>query len=172
MLQSLSCSVVALGLRKAGVADSLSMPYQHLLVPSDGTRQSDAALAQAIGLAKALGAKLTLLHVQPPLPVSLIGMGDMLDPATIESLSALAERESGRILQEARAAGVAQGLDIQTEVLHNDLPHRAIVEAAQRHGCDLILMASHGRKGLSGLLLGSETQRVLLHATVPVLVVR
>jgi nucleotide-binding universal stress UspA family protein len=148
------------------------MPYQHLLVPSDGTRLSDAALARALDLAKALGAKVTLVHVQPPLPVALIGMGDMLDPATIESLSTTADRESSRILEEARAAAAAQGLAIQTEVIKQDLPHRAIVDAAQRHGCDLIVMASHGRKGLSGLLLGSETQRVLLHAAVPVLVVR
>ncbi|MEB3316611.1 MAG: universal stress protein [Cyanobacteriota bacterium] len=148
------------------------MPYQHLLVPSDGTRLSDQALAQAITLAKALGASLTLLHVQPPLPVSLLGMGDMLDPATVESLSRAAASDSRRILEEARAAAAREGLEIQTEVLKQDLPHRAIVEAAKRHGCDLIVMASHGRRGLSSLLLGSETQRVLLHASVPVLVVR
>jgi nucleotide-binding universal stress UspA family protein len=148
------------------------MSYQHLLVPSDGTRLSDQALAQAIALAKALGATLTLLHVQPPLPVSLIGMGDMLDPATVESLSRAAESESQRILEEARATAAREGLRIHTEVLKQDLPHRAIVEAAKRHGCDLIVMASHGRKGLTSLLLGSETQRVLLHASVPVLVVR
>jgi S-DNA-T family DNA segregation ATPase FtsK/SpoIIIE len=102
----------------------------------------------------------------------LIGMGDMLDPATIASLSLAAEKDSLRIVEEARAAAVSHGLEIQTEVLKQELPHRAIVEAAKRHGCDLIVMASHGRRGLSSLLLGSETQRVLLHASVPVLVVR
>lgn len=148
------------------------MPYQHLLVPSDGTQLSNQALEQGIFLAKALGAKLTLLHVQPPLPIPLIGMGDMLDPATVESLSATAARETERIVNEAKVAGEAAGLQIRTEVVKQDLPYRAIVEAARRHGCDLIVMASHGRKGLSGLLLGSETQRVLLHAPIPVLVVR
>jgi nucleotide-binding universal stress UspA family protein len=148
------------------------MPYQHLLVPSDGTQLSNQALEQGIFLAKALGAKLTLLHVQPPLPIPLIGMGDMLDPATVESLSATAARETERIVREAKVAGEAAGLQIRTEVVRQDLPYRAIVEAARRHGCDLIVMASHGRKGLSGLLLGSETQRVLLHAPIPVLVVR
>jgi nucleotide-binding universal stress UspA family protein len=148
------------------------MSYEHLLVPSDGSRLSDAALAQALDLAKTLGAKITLVHVQPPLPVSLVGMGDMLDPATIESLSITAERESSRIVEEARAVAAAQGLDLQTEVIKQDLPHRAIVDAAKRHGCDLIVMASHGRRGLSSLLLGSETQRVLVNAAVPVLVVR
>jgi len=148
------------------------MPYQHLLVPSDGSQLSAQALVQAIALAKTLGAKLTLLHVQPPLPVPLVGMGDMLDPATVESLSRTAERESDRILRDGHAAGVEAGLTIHTEVVKQDLPYRAIVEAAQRLGCDLIVMASHGRKGLSGFLLGSETQRVLLHSPIPVLVVR
>jgi nucleotide-binding universal stress UspA family protein len=148
------------------------MPYHHLLVPSDGTQRSAQALGQAIALAKALGAKLTLLHVQPPLPVSLIGMGEMLDPATVESLSQTATRESERILREARELAVREGQPIHAEVVKQDLPHRAIVEAAKLHGCDLIVMASHGRRGLSGLLIGSETQRVLLQATVPVLVVR
>jgi nucleotide-binding universal stress UspA family protein len=148
------------------------MPYQHILVPSDGTQLSAHALLQAIALAKALGATLTLLHVQPPLPVPLVGMGDMLDPATVESLSRTAARESERIVMEAQAAAADGGLTIQTEVVKQDLPYRAIVDAAKRHRCDLIVMASHGRKGLAGLLLGSETQRVLLHAPMPVLVVR
>ncbi len=148
------------------------MLYQHLLVPSDGTQRSAHALNQAIALAKALGAKLTLLHVQPPVPISLIGLGDMLDPSTVESLTLSAARESERILREAEAAAGKEGLDIHSEVVKQDLPHRAIVEAASQHGCDLIVMASHGRKGLSSLLLGSETQRVLLHTSVPVLVVR
>jgi len=148
------------------------MPYNHLLVPSDGTQLSAQALVQAIDLAKAHHAQLTVLHVQPPLPVPLIGMGDMLDPATVESLSQTAARESDRIMAEALAAGAKAGLTIQTEVVKQDLPYRAIVEAAKRHSCDLIVMASHGRKGLSGLLLGSETQRVLLNAPIPVLVVR
>jgi nucleotide-binding universal stress UspA family protein len=148
------------------------MTYHHLLVPSDGTPLSLRALDQALALAKALGSQVTLLHVQPALPVPMVGMGDMLDPATLESLSQTAEKESARILQEGQAAGLAAGVDIRTEVVKQDLPYRAIVEAAKRHGCDLIVMASHGRKGLSGLLIGSETQRVLLHASIPVLVVR
>lgn len=148
------------------------MVYHHLLVPSDGTQLSLRALDQALALAKALGSQITLLHVQPPLPVPLVGMGDMLDPATVDSLSQTAEKESARILQEGQAAGQAAGVALRTEVVKQDLPYRAIVEAAKRHGCDLIVMASHGRKGLSGLLIGSETQRVLLHAPIPVLVVR
>ncbi|MFM7169517.1 MAG: universal stress protein [Cyanobium sp.] len=148
------------------------MVVQHLLVPTDGSQLSQRALSQALDLAKALGAQLTLLHVQPPLPVPLVGMGDMLDPATVDSLSKTAERESERIVKDAQTAGLEAGVAIHTEVVKQDLPYRAIVEAAKRHGCDLIVMASHGRKGLSGLLIGSETQRVLLHSPISVLVVR
>ena len=148
------------------------MVYQHLLVPTDGSQLSQQALNQALDLAKVLGAQLTLLHVQPPLPVPLVGMGDMLDPATVDSLSKTAERESERIVKDAQTAGLEAGVAIHTEVVKQDLPYRAIVEAAKRHGCDLIVMASHGRKGLSGLLIGSETQRVLLHTSISVLVVR
>ncbi|MFN7678776.1 MAG: universal stress protein [Cyanobacteriota bacterium] len=148
------------------------MPYQHLLVPSDGSQLSAKALQQAIALAKALGATLTVLNVQPPLPVPLIGMGDMLDPATVASLSATAAQESERIVREAKDQAAREGLVVGGEVVKQELTYRAIVDAANRLGCDLIVMASHGRKGLTGLLLGSETQRVLLHASVPVLVVR
>jgi nucleotide-binding universal stress UspA family protein len=148
------------------------MPYQHLLVPSDGSQLSVKALAQAIALAKALGAKLTVLHVQPPVPIPLIGMGDMLDPTTVASLSATAAQEAKRIVSEAVDQAAREGLSITSDIVKQDLTYRAIVDAAGRHGCDLIVMASHGRKGLAGLLLGSETQRVLLHASVPVLVVR
>ncbi|MFN9645136.1 MAG: universal stress protein [Cyanobacteriota bacterium] len=148
------------------------MLYQHWLGPSDGTALSERALGQALDLAKALGARLTLVHVQPPLPVSMVGLGDMLDPATLESLSLLAERESARIVEAARARALQEGLEIQTEVLQQDLPHRGIVDPAKRLGCDRLSMASQGRRGLSSVLLGSETQRVLLDASVPVLVVR
>jgi nucleotide-binding universal stress UspA family protein len=110
--------------------------------------------------------------VQPPLPVGLMGMGDMLDPATVDSLQSTVAEDSRRILADAKATAAQEGVEIEAEVVKQDLPHRAIVEAAQRRGCDLIVMASHGRRGLSSLLLGSETQRVLLHASVPVLVVR
>jgi nucleotide-binding universal stress UspA family protein len=105
-------------------------------------------------------------------PIPLIGMGDMLDPTTVASLSATAAQEAKRIVSEAVDQAAREGLSITSDIVKQDLTYRAIVDAAGRHGCDLIVMASHGRKGLAGLLLGSETQRVLLHASVPVLVVR
>jgi len=108
------------------------MPYRHLLVPTDGSELSVRALDQAIALAKVLGAQLTVLHAQPPVPLPILGLGDAIDPVTIDTM----------------------------------------MRATRELGCDLIVMASHGRCGLEGLLLGSETQKVLATSPCPVLVVR
>jgi nucleotide-binding universal stress UspA family protein len=148
------------------------MPYSHLLVPSDGSDRSQEAVRQAVALAKALGARITFLHAQPRVPVPVIGMGEMLDPRTMDVLVEAGSRDSERILNEAMEMASGQGVAASGERAMNDLPHRAIVETVERLGCDLIVMASHGRGGLSGLLLGSETQRVLVQSHVPVLVVR
>ncbi|MCS5691830.1 universal stress protein [Cyanobium sp. FGCU-6] len=150
----------------------MAQPFQHLLVPSDGSERSDQAVERALSLAAALGARVTFLHVQPRVPVSVLGMGEMLDAAAIERLAIAARRESERILNDAVAAADRAGVAAAREQVSGDLPHREILATAERLGCDLIVMASHGRRGLSGLLLGSETQRVLVQAPCPVLVVR
>jgi nucleotide-binding universal stress UspA family protein len=148
------------------------MPYTHLLVPSDGSELSRAAVSQAVTLAKALGARITFLHAQPNVPLPVIGMGEMLDAPAVDVLVEASRKDSARTLAQAEAVAQAAGVAAHGELVMSDLPHRAIVEAAQRLGCDLIVMASHGRRGLAGLLIGSETQRVLVQAPCPVLVVR
>jgi nucleotide-binding universal stress UspA family protein len=148
------------------------MPYTHLLVPSDGSERSRAAVTHAVTLAKVLGAHITFLHAQPNVPLPVIGMGEMLDAPTVDVLVEASRKDSERTLAEAEAVAQAAGVAARGEQVMSDLPHRAIVEAAQRLGCDLIVMASHGRRGLAGLLIGSETQRVLVQAPCPVLVVR
>ncbi len=148
------------------------MPYTHLLVPSDGTERSQEAVRQAVSLAGALGARITFLHARPNVPVPVLGMGEMLDPNTMDALIEASRKESDRILRAAAAAAEEGGVPFACERATSDLPHQAIVETAGRLGCDLVVMASHGRGGLSGLLLGSETQRVLVESKVPVLVVR
>ncbi|MEB3264409.1 MAG: universal stress protein [Synechococcus sp.] len=148
------------------------MAYAHLLVPTDGSEASAKAVDQAAALAKALGSRLTLLHVRENVALSLVGMGEMVEPTTIEALLQAAREESNRVLAEARAVVEAAGVAVNTESAAGDGVHSAILEAAQRLGCDLIVMGSHGRRGLVGLLLGSETQRVLVQASCPVLVVR
>ncbi len=148
------------------------MPYTHLLAPSDGTELSQRAVTEAASLAARLGARLTVLHAQETLALPLVGMGDALDSRTVEWLLQASRQESERILAEALAAAAAVGVSAATEQVQGTPAHQAILEAAGRLGCDLIVMASHGRRGLGGLLLGSETQRVLLRAPCPVLVVR
>lgn len=146
--------------------------FSHLLVPSDGTDRSSAAIAHAVALARLCGARITFLHAEPHMPVPVLGMGEMLDARTMDTLFSSSRQETERILGSAMQVASSAGVSAARESVVSDLPHRAIVEAAERLGCDLIVMASHGRRGLSGLLLGSETQKVLVQAPCPVLVHR
>ena len=148
------------------------MPYSHLLVPSDGSDRSQRAVREAVRLAVALGARITVLTVeqQPRMPVP--GMGERLDGATLATLASAAREESERVLAEALAIAAAAGVAATVERISGERPHQAIVAAADRLGCDLIVMASHGRRGFQRMLLGSQTQRVLVQASVPVLVTR
>jgi nucleotide-binding universal stress UspA family protein len=148
------------------------MPYSHLLVPSDGSDRSQRAVREAVRLAVALGARITVLTVeqQPRMPVP--GMGERLDGATLATLASAAREESERVLAEALAIAAAAGVATTVERISGERPHQAIVAAADRLACDLIVMASHGRRGFQRMLLGSQTQRVLVQASVPVLVTR
>jgi nucleotide-binding universal stress UspA family protein len=148
------------------------MAYTHLLVPSDGSELSTKAVQEAVKLARSCGARITFVHALPNVPLPVMGMGEMLDAATLEALMAATRRDADRLLDEAAQMAAAAGVSADCERVASDLPHRVILEAAERLGCDLIVMGSHGRRGLQGLLLGSETQRVLLQAPCPVLVVR
>jgi nucleotide-binding universal stress UspA family protein len=148
------------------------MPYRHLLVPTDGSERSLRAVREAVGLAAALGARISVLTVeqQPRMPVP--GMGERLDAATLATLASAARQESERVVNEAMAIAAAAGVGATAERISGERPHQAIVAAADRLGCDLIVMASHGRRGFQRMLLGSQTQRVLVQAGVPVLVIR
>jgi nucleotide-binding universal stress UspA family protein len=148
------------------------MAYTHLLVPSDGSELSRKALEEAVKLARCSGARITVLHAQPGVPLPVVEMGDMLDASTIEALIAATRLDSDRLLEAAARTAADAEVTASCERVVSDLPHKVILEAAERLGCDLIVMGSHGRRGLQGLLLGSQTQRVLLNAPCPVLVVR
>jgi len=148
------------------------MTYRHILVPTDGSEISERAVEQAVSLAAALGARLRLLHVQVSFPISLVGVGELVEPSTVDALMAATQQRTETILGEAMARAAAAGVEAEQSLLVNPQPHQAILEEARTHGCDLIVMASHGRRGLEGLLIGSETQRVLTQSSCPVLVVR
>jgi nucleotide-binding universal stress UspA family protein len=146
--------------------------FKHILVPTDGSTLSTDSVSRAIAFAKEISARITFLFAKPDYPVAFYGEGALIDPTTPEQFAEMAERQAREILsgceRRAREAGV-----VATSVsITNDVPYEAIIDAADANGCDLIFMASHGRRGFSGLLLGSETQKVLTHSSIPVLVYR
>jgi nucleotide-binding universal stress UspA family protein len=148
---------------------------RHLLVPIDGSELTDAAVDAALELAKQSGARVSFFHVQPSYygrpDVAIYGEGLVLDPALSEQFSQANARFAATILDKALEQARSAGVEASSDTCVSPLVHEAILEAAERLGCDLIAMASHGRRGLAGLLIGSETQRVLTHSKLPVLVI-
>ncbi|MFM9849710.1 MAG: universal stress protein [Hyphomicrobiaceae bacterium] len=143
--------------------------YKHILIPTDGSELSDVAITNGVALAKALGAKITALTVMEPWstggrPVSLERPRELYEERANEC--------AHKYLQRAVKAALGAGVPVSTEQVFNEHPYGAIIETAKAKGCDLILMASHGRRGIKALLLGSETTKVLTHSTIPVLVHR
>jgi nucleotide-binding universal stress UspA family protein/hemerythrin-like domain-containing protein len=142
--------------------------YTHLLVPLDGTPLAAITLEQALAYARASGARLTILHVRPDLAAT--GDGALLHAMSPQVFADAAVGNARAVLARAEAAARAAAVSARSVLLTNDRPHEAILQAAREAGCDLIFMASHGRRGLKGALLGSVTRKVLEGATMPVLV--
>jgi nucleotide-binding universal stress UspA family protein len=143
--------------------------YKHILLPTDGSELAHKAVRQGLQLAKALNAKVTAVTVTPPWPVGEMG-GGMMVAAPIEEYDRAVTNEAGRVL--AAVSGLADEVGVACTTLHvpDRYPAEAIVEQADAGGCDLIVMASHGRRGLAKLMLGSQAARVLAYSTVPVLI--
>ena len=147
--------------------------FKNILVPTDGSEFSDAAIEEAAKLAKALGAKLVLFNAAPQhLPPLTEGFSAPGRPKETEAVHRAAEAEAKKLLASAANNFNLSGLTVEQQFTLSNSPYEAIIEAAKKFECELIVMASHGRRGLEGLLLGSETQKVLTHSRVPVLVVR
>ena len=146
--------------------------FKNILIPTDGSALSENTVTRAITFAKEIGAQLTFFYAQPDFPLQMFGEGALIDPNSPEQFAKAAEQEAKLILETALAQAKAHGVSAKIDTLVSDTPYQAIIDAAARHSCDLIFMASHGRKGLASLLLGSETQKVLTHSTIPVLVYR
>ncbi len=148
--------------------------FRHILLPTDGSEISDKAARQAIELAKALRAKITALHIVNELHLHLPDEGfpipelPALKKRYADDAAARARTILGSITEAAKIAGIE--CDVATAT--SDMPYEMIIDQATRFNCDLIVMASHGRRGLQGILLGSETQKVLTHSKIPVLVCR
>jgi len=146
--------------------------FKHLLVPTDGSDLSRQTVTRAVTFAAEAGARITFFFSQQDYPMPLYGEGALLVPVAPEQFSNATQAEAARILSEASKEAETAGVPSGTDTAVNDLPYEAIIDAAKRHQCDLIFMASHGRKGVVGFLLGSETQKVLTHSDIPVLVYR
>lgn len=146
--------------------------FKHILVPVDGSSLSDIAIGQAVEFARETGAKITFFYVQPDYPVAFYGEGALFDPATPDKFAELTSTQAQTLLASASAKATQAGIPCTATTTISDIVYLAIIEAAKNAGCDLIFMASHGRRGISGFLLGSETQKVLTHSSIPVLVWR
>lgn len=145
--------------------------FQHLLVPTDGSHLSEATVRRAVIFAKEGGARISFFHALPVYPAMRLGLSHgVLQGA--EKFEAYSKEEASRALGFAGRLCEAVGVPCDTISAHSDDPAMAILTAAKECGADLIFMASHGRRGIKSLLMGSETNKVLTHAKIPVLVYR
>lgn len=146
--------------------------YKHILVPTDGTAASRGAILAAVKLARTLGARITGVFAAPPATPILFRNRLPAGYDTPRHNEVLIERAAAAHLEVIAKAARAAGVRCNCVSVKSDFPADTILETAKKAKCDLIVMASHGRRGLRGLLLGSETQKVLAASTIPVLVHR
>ncbi|CAD5373866.1 Universal stress protein UspA [Rubrivivax sp. A210] len=143
--------------------------YTRILFPTDGSEITAKAIATAVAMAKLNGAELFALAVKEPFPYSAISE---IQPMPPQEYFDAQQRVAAARVQRVADAAAAAGVPCQSHTVEASHPWEAILDHGKAQGCDLIVMASHGRRGVSALLLGSETQKVLTHGTLPVLVVR
>jgi nucleotide-binding universal stress UspA family protein len=144
--------------------------YKHLLIPTDGSDLAAKAVEHGVAFAKEIGARITALTVTEPFAVFALAPSQ-LEYSRAEytkQAQAFAEQALSAVADAARSAGVA----CETLRIEREHVYEAIIDTATANGCDLILMASHGRRGMSAVVLGSETVKVLTHSKIPVLVYR
>lgn len=146
--------------------------FMHLLVPIDGSELSEKAVYKAVSMAKDSGATVTFFHAQPDTSSSIYGETELLRTIDPQTVTRAIIRKSQVILEKAVAHAKAEGVNCDSLFSVSNSPYEAIISAAESTSADLIVMASHGHRGVKGLLLGSQTQKVLTHSTLPVLVYR
>jgi len=144
--------------------------FKHLLVPTDGSTLSEAAIQMTVTLAAESGAKVTGLHVIPEFHVLAYGTEMIADNE--DRIIQTARQRAEDYLRAIKNAAVQAGVECDTVSESRAHPYEAIISVAAQQNCDLIVMASHGRSGMRAFLLGSETQKVLTHSSIPVLIVR
>jgi nucleotide-binding universal stress UspA family protein len=144
--------------------------YKHILLPVDGSEFGMGSVRYAMDLAKVTGARVSALKVS--MPYAAIAPGGLTSHISEEAFNDTTRANAAEILKKVEAVASAIGVPFKAYHAHHLHPWEAIINTAKEHDCDLILMASHGRRGLAGVLLGSETKKVLTHTNIPVLVWR
>jgi nucleotide-binding universal stress UspA family protein len=144
--------------------------FRHILVPTDGSLLSTAAIEHGLGLARDTGAKITVLTVFEPFHVFSTDSEQIAE--TRLTWAQHVKEEAKRRLGDAERKAKALGINCEVLQVEDEHPYKAIIDTAQKGGCDLIAMASHGRSGVSAMVIGSETNKVLTHSAIPVLVYR
>jgi nucleotide-binding universal stress UspA family protein len=146
--------------------------YKRILLATDGSTLSKKAHKAALALAQLSGAELLALKVVPRYPMAYFEGAMPIDSNIVSEVENKWQADAQKLLDDVTASAQAKGVKAKALIVKSDLVADAVVNAAKKHKCDLIVMASHGRKGIKRLLLGSETQHVLTHSHVPVLVLR
>ena len=146
--------------------------YKRILVPTDGSALSRKAVKSAVELASSVGAEVVALNVVPRYPMSYFEGGISVSSSEVARVEKQWSEQGMALAEDVEKAAEKAGVHAKAITVRSDLVAEAIIAAAKKNKCDLIVMASHGRKGLKRLLLGSETQHVLTHGNIPVLVLR
>lgn len=146
--------------------------FKHLLVPTDGSPLAQAAVARAISFAREANAQVTFLCAEHHAPTMYLGLGAITDGRAMREFNAAEDSVAQKILKQCEHLARDAGVSCDTLALVSGEPYEAIIEAANRVQADVIFMASHGYRGVKAMILGSETQKVLTHSTIPVLVYR
>ena len=146
--------------------------YQRILIPTDGSKLSAKAVQTAQQLAELTGAQLVFLNVVPRYPVSYFEGGISVTAGEVGQIEKQWADKAQAMVDQLKAKAEARGFKAKAVILRSDLVAETVIACAKKNKCDLIVMASHGRKGIKRLLLGSETTHVLTHSPLPVLVLR
>ena len=146
--------------------------YRNILIATDGSALANKAVAHGLGLAKSVGAKVTVMIVETPFNVMTVpeSRSHQMTEAFAQHAEAM-KRHAGKVLGAVAEAAKQAGVPCDTVQIEHDHPYEAIIQTANDKDCDAIVMASHGRSGISAVLLGSVTNKVLTHTDIPVVVV-
>ena len=146
--------------------------YKHILIPTDGSDVAAKAINAGVALAKEMGAKVTGFYAEEPRPMHLHSDGYRIEKDLLAEFDRRSREYADRSVAKIAEAAKAAGVEFEACVEKSVKPYQAIIDAATEHKCDVIFMASHGRRGLSKLIMGSVTQKVLTHSRIPVVVYR